>query len=129
MSRLLQRLYDLDVLDEEVLLEWAKKPSKKYVSRELSEEMHARAEPFIKWLREAEEESDSESEEDDVEVRLSADRLRLRLHRATRRGAGRTGGRGDVHRVIGALGGSCLGSDGELGWLKGWWGGLGSLAV
>ena len=57
------------MLDEEVLLEWAKKPSKKYVSRELSEEMHTRAAPFITWLREAEEETSSDSDEDDVEVR------------------------------------------------------------
>ena len=70
MTCVCQRLYDLDVLDEEVLLEWAKKPSKKYVSRELSEELHSRAAPFITWLKEAEEESDSESEEDDVEVGL-----------------------------------------------------------
>jgi translation initiation factor 5 len=40
------------------------------VSRELSEEMHKLAQPFIKWLREAEEEeSESETDEDDVEVR------------------------------------------------------------
>lgn len=68
VPHVLKRLYDLDVLDEEVILEWAKKPSKKYVSRELSEEMHARAQPFITWLKEAEEESDSESDEDDVEI-------------------------------------------------------------
>ncbi|XP_046382763.1 eukaryotic translation initiation factor 5 [Ischnura elegans] len=62
--------YDLDILDEKVILEWATKVSKKYVWRELSQEIHNKAEPFIKWLREAEEEeSDSEEEEDDdVEI-------------------------------------------------------------
>lgn len=69
VPHILKKLYDLDILDEEVLLEWGKKPSKKYVSREVSEEIHAKAEQFITWLREAEEESDSESDgEDDVEI-------------------------------------------------------------
>lgn len=45
--------------------------SKKYVSKELAKEIHAKAEPFVKWLKEAEEESEgSEEEEDDnVEVK------------------------------------------------------------
>ena len=59
----------MDILDEKVILDWAAKVSKKYVSKELSEEMHQKAEPFVKWLKEAEEEeSDSESEDDDLEV-------------------------------------------------------------
>lgn len=63
---LLQLFYEEDLLEESVLLEWAEKVSKKYVSRDLSEEMHKLAQPFIKWLREAEEEeSESETDEDD----------------------------------------------------------------
>jgi hypothetical protein len=54
---------------EEVLVEWDSKVSKKYVSKEVSTEIHAKAAPFIKWLKEAEEESSEEEEsEDDVEV-------------------------------------------------------------
>ncbi len=60
-------LYDEDILDEEVILEWGKKVSKKYISKELSEQVHKKAEPFLKWLKEAEEES-SEEDEDDVEL-------------------------------------------------------------
>lgn len=65
--------YDADILEEKVLLEWAGKVSKKYVSRDLSQEIHTKAEPFIKWLKEAEEEDDTDSEgkeddEDDLEV-------------------------------------------------------------
>lgn len=75
-----QMFYDADILEEKVLLEWAGKVSKKYVSRELSQEIHAKAEPFIKWLKEAEEEDDSDSkdedDDDDLEVcRLKHDRL------------------------------------------------------
>lgn len=68
-SIFVQLFYDMDILDEKVILDWAAKVSKKYVSKELSEEMHQKAEPFVKWLKEAEEEeSDSESEDDDLEV-------------------------------------------------------------
>ena len=38
--------------------------SKKYVSKELSEQIHKKAEPFLKWLKEAEEESDEEDDSD-----------------------------------------------------------------
>lgn len=59
--------YDLDLLEEKILLEWSEKVSKKYVDKDFSQEIHNRVEPFISWLKEAEEESDSE--DDDVEVR------------------------------------------------------------
>lgn len=64
---LFKLFYDLDILEEKVLLDWSEKVSKKYVSKDLSQEIHTRAEPFISWLKEAEEESESESE-DDVEI-------------------------------------------------------------
>lgn len=51
--------------------------SKKYVSKELAKEIHAKAAPFVKWLKEAEEESEGseeeeEEEDENVEVRLWA---------------------------------------------------------
>lgn len=64
VAHLLKALYDVDVLDEEVLIDWAAKPSKKYVSKELRQEIQERAAPFIKWLKEAEEE-ESEGDDDD----------------------------------------------------------------
>ncbi len=42
-------------------------PSKKYVSKEVAQQIHDKAAPFVKWLAEAEEEESSE-EEGDVEV-------------------------------------------------------------
>ncbi|GLH11729.1 Eukaryotic translation initiation factor 5 [Gryllus bimaculatus] len=68
-----QLFYDTDILEEKVLLEWAEKGSRKYVSKELSQDIHSRAEPFIKWLREAEEEESESSEEDDDDLEIEYD--------------------------------------------------------
>lgn len=70
VSHILKVLYDHDIVEEEVLLEWSKKGSKKYVSKETSQEIHAKAAVFIKWLQEAEEEESTEEEdaEDDLEI-------------------------------------------------------------
>merc|ERR1719192_1054761 len=59
-------LFEEDILEEEVILEWAKKVSKKHVSKDVAQKIHDKAAPFIKWLKEAEEES--ESSEGEVEV-------------------------------------------------------------
>lgn len=60
---ILKALYDLDLVEEEVILAWGKKPSKKYVSKDVSKEIRKKAEPFLQWLATAEEES-SEEEDD-----------------------------------------------------------------
>jgi len=67
VPHILKELYDRDIVVEEVFLEWGAKASKKYVSKELSEQIQAKALPFIKWLKEAEE-TESESSEDDLEI-------------------------------------------------------------
>ncbi|KAA8589316.1 hypothetical protein FQN60_012681 [Etheostoma spectabile] len=72
---ILKDLYDADLLEEDVIFAWAEKVSKKYVSKELAKEIHAKAAPFVKWLKEAEEESegseeDEEEEEDDENVEV-----------------------------------------------------------
>ncbi|ODM99486.1 Eukaryotic translation initiation factor 5 [Orchesella cincta] len=77
VALILKAFYEVDILDEEVLIEWHSKVSKKYVSKELSQDIHSKAEPFIKWLKEAEEESSEEEEEaDDVEIEYD-DRARI----------------------------------------------------
>lgn len=66
VAGILKLFYDLDVLDEKVLLEWSEKVSKKYVSKDIAVGIHEKASPFIQWLKEAEEEdSDEEDEEED----------------------------------------------------------------
>lgn len=58
--KILAQLYDKEVLPEEVITKWASKASKKYVDLAVSKKVRKSAEPFIKWLAEAE--SDEESE-------------------------------------------------------------------
>ncbi|GAB0092954.1 Eukaryotic translation initiation factor 5 [Sergentomyia squamirostris] len=60
--------YDCDILEEKTILEWASKVSKKYVSKEVSTQIHEKAQPFIKWLQEAEEEESSDEDDSDVEI-------------------------------------------------------------
>ena len=79
MPHIFKELFEEDILEEEVIFEWAKKVnekkketitlliflivqvSKKNVSKELAQKIHDKAAPFIKWLQEAEEET-SESD-------------------------------------------------------------------
>ncbi|XP_032518481.1 eukaryotic translation initiation factor 5 [Danaus plexippus] len=63
----LKLLYDLDVVEEKTILEWAAKPSKKYAPRETVADVVRRAQPFIDWLQQADEE-DSSSQEEDIEI-------------------------------------------------------------
>lgn len=63
-TAIFKAMYDHDIIDEEVILEWGKKVSKKYVSKDLSEKIHEKVKPFLTWLKEAEEEESDESDED-----------------------------------------------------------------
>nr|XP_033807118.1 eukaryotic translation initiation factor 5 [Geotrypetes seraphini]XP_033807119.1 eukaryotic translation initiation factor 5 [Geotrypetes seraphini] len=73
VPHILKEMYDADLLEEDVVIGWAEKASKKYVSKELAKEIRVRAEPFIKWLKEAEEESSgNEDEEENLEVVYSS---------------------------------------------------------
>jgi len=66
VPKILKAFYDLDILDEEVIIDWDDKVSKKYVSKEVAKEIHEKAKPVIVWLKEAEEESSEEEEEVEV---------------------------------------------------------------
>jgi translation initiation factor 5 len=68
VPHILKEMFEEDIIEEEVTLEWAKKVSKKYVSKDMAAKIHEKAAPFVKWLKEAEEESDSSEGEDDVEL-------------------------------------------------------------
>jgi translation initiation factor 5 len=62
---ILKQLYDEDVLEEEVILDWAKQGvtyefSPQSMNGEQIKELRTLAEPFINWLNEAEEDDDEE---------------------------------------------------------------------
>lgn len=48
VQRILQAFYDLDVLEEQVIVEWAEKKNRKIVGKELAEQIHSKAAPFVK---------------------------------------------------------------------------------
>ncbi|VDM97981.1 unnamed protein product [Thelazia callipaeda] len=67
-AHIIKALYDNDVVEEEVLLAWGEKPSKKYVQKKLCVEIINKAQPVLDWLKNAEEdESDDDSEDGAIE--------------------------------------------------------------
>ena len=48
---ILKMFYDFEILTEEVILNWGKKASKKYVEKDKSKEIRKKAEPFLEWLQ------------------------------------------------------------------------------
>ncbi|XP_055331993.1 eukaryotic translation initiation factor 5-like [Paramacrobiotus metropolitanus] len=69
---LFKELYDRDILEEEVLVDWYDKPTKKYVAKSIAEEIRKKVFPFIKWLKEAESETDESDEDDGIPLAPSA---------------------------------------------------------
>merc|ERR1712112_556298 len=53
VAHIFKELFEEDILEEEVILEWSKKVSKKNVSKEMAQKIHEKVAPFIKWLKEA----------------------------------------------------------------------------
>lgn len=82
-AHILKAFYDHDLLEEEVILQWSEKVSKKYVSKEVCSQIHEKVAPFIKWLKEAEEEESSEEEEEEVEVVYDTKAQQLKAQRDT----------------------------------------------
>lgn len=57
VPKILLSFYNGDVLTEEALLKWgSKKSSSRFVDKEISKKVRKAAQPFLKWLEEAEEE-------------------------------------------------------------------------
>ncbi|KJZ76027.1 hypothetical protein HIM_04483 [Hirsutella minnesotensis 3608] len=61
--KILQLYYHHDLVSEEVVTKWGTKASKKYTDLSTSRKIRKAAEPFLKWLEEADEEDSSEEED------------------------------------------------------------------
>jgi len=84
---ILKALYDFDIVSEDALKQWSKKPTSKYVKKELAKEIIAKAGPLLTWLEEAEEESDDDEDKDADVVKFDD-----RIHHGTMRGVTDTTG-------------------------------------
>lgn len=62
VPNILFKLYDADIISEDVVERWGTKASKRYVPKDVSKKVRKAAKPFIDWLAEAESDSDEESE-------------------------------------------------------------------
>ncbi|KAI1213484.1 domain found in IF2B/IF5-domain-containing protein [Annulohypoxylon truncatum] len=58
--KILHQLYDKDLVSEDMIKKWGTKASKKYVDIATSKKIRRAAEPFLKWLEEAEEDDSDE---------------------------------------------------------------------
>ena len=65
MSKILLKLYDEDLVEEDTFYAWHEKASKRFANKKIREEIREMAKEFIQWLRTAEESSDEEEDEDD----------------------------------------------------------------
>lgn len=63
----LKEFYDNDIVEEEIIIAWSEKASKKYVDKKISKTIREKVDPFIQWLKEASEDDDDDDEDDDEE--------------------------------------------------------------
>lgn len=64
VPNVLFKLYDADLISEDVIVAWGTKASKRFVDKDTSKKVRRAAKPFMDWLEEAESESESESDDE-----------------------------------------------------------------
>lgn len=58
IPKILMEFYQVDVLEEDVVMSWGTHVSKKFVDKETSKKVRKASEPFLKWLAEAEDDEE-----------------------------------------------------------------------
>lgn len=58
VPKILMAFYQIDALEEDLIVQWGTHVSRKYVDRDVSKRVRKAADPFIKWLAEADDESE-----------------------------------------------------------------------
>lgn len=104
VAGIFKMFYDADILEEKVILDWAQKVSKRHVSKKIATEIHEKVQPFVQWLKDAEEEDSSSEDEDaangdsDVEIEYD-DRARVEPLKVTKTvaGAGAAANKKNLH--------------------------------
>merc|ERR1712110_168879 len=61
-AHIMKKLYDEDVVEEEVILDWSRKMMTKYVDRQMLLRIVEVCKPFLEWLDDSESESEEEVE-------------------------------------------------------------------
>lgn len=59
---ILMKIYDADIIEDDVFIKWGEKPSKRYVDKDISKEVKKAAKPFLEWIENASEEESEESD-------------------------------------------------------------------
>jgi len=62
VPNVLFKLYDADIISEDVVTKWGTKASKRYVPKDVSKKVRKAAKPFIEWLEEASSDESDDSE-------------------------------------------------------------------
>ncbi|KAF9466602.1 domain found in IF2B/IF5-domain-containing protein [Collybia nuda] len=62
VPKVLMELYQIDVIEEEVITQWGTHVSRKFVDKETSKRVRKASEPFLKWLEEADDDDDEDEE-------------------------------------------------------------------
>lgn len=65
MSKILLKLYDEDIVEEETFYAWHEKASKRYTDKTTAKTIREMSNEFIEWLKTAEESSDEDEEDSD----------------------------------------------------------------
>ncbi|KAI8139917.1 armadillo-type protein [Fennellomyces sp. T-0311] len=82
VNRILLKLYDTELIDDDVFLDWGQAPSRHYTRKRFSRQVKEAAAPFLEWIRNApEESSDEEIDKASTHYKLSSSKGKRSFNR------------------------------------------------